>query len=311
MLDRPGVIPLFRDQRWIAHVDQLEKLGVSRHAVWKDVHKGLLCRVVRGVVGVPQAWETFEGRALAVQLAVGQYGFLCTTTAGRLHGLRRMPELPIEYCIRETRRLEVPSWVRLVKTSWPDDEPRPARLDGLIVASPLRTLFGLAARFTQHRFERAAEDAWHLGLVDPQDAAPYLARIRRQGLAGVARFEAWLDKAGAQRRPATTGLEQLLLELCERAGLPDPVRQHPIVLRSGETVHLDLAWPEILLAVEPGHSWWHGGDLRQRADQSRDRACLEVGWQVIRYDESVWEHQDETVRELRALHRRRIAQLGA
>jgi hypothetical protein len=310
VLHRPNVISLFRDQRWVAHVSQLAELGVSRQAVSKAVGEGLVCRVLRGIVGVPVAWDTFEGRALAVQLAADQAGFLCGTTAARLHGLRRMPALPIEYSLHETHRLAAPAWVRLVKTSWPDEEVRPPRDDALIVASPLRMLFRLASQFNQHRFERAAEDAWHRELVDPASAAAYLARIRRKGLAGVARFETWLEKTTVISRPAATGLEQLLLAICDRASLPEPVRQHAVELRSGETVHLDIAWPDIRLAVEPGHSWWHGGDLAQRRDQTRDRACLEVGWQVIRYDESVCERKDDAVRELRELHRRRAADLG-
>ena len=46
------------------------------------------------------------------------------------------------------------------------------------------------------------------------------------------------------------------------AGLPEPIRQHPLLLLTGELIHLDIAWPEVRLAVEPGHSWWHGGDTR-------------------------------------------------
>ena len=34
---------------------------------------------------------------------------------------------------------------------------------------PLRMLFRLAKVFNDHRFERAAEDCWHLGLVTPDD----------------------------------------------------------------------------------------------------------------------------------------------
>ena len=74
--------------------------------------------------------------------------------------------------------------------------------------------------------------------------------------------------------------------MIEQVGLPTPVRQLPLTLPSGELIRLDLAWPDIRLAVEPGHSWWHGGDLRQRADQARDRACAVLGWHVHRYDET-------------------------
>ena len=43
--------------------------------------------------------------------------------------------------------------------------------DGLRLASPLRTLFTLAIDFNAYRFDRAAEDLWHLRLVTPDEAA--------------------------------------------------------------------------------------------------------------------------------------------
>jgi hypothetical protein len=110
--------------------------------------------------------------------------------------------------------------------------------------------------------------------------------IRRRGRSGVACFETWLENTAARQRPSQSGLELDFVDLIRRAGLPEPERQYALQLRGGITIHLDLAWPEACLAVEPGHSWWHGGNLRQRADQARDRDCDEVGWRVIRYDES-------------------------
>jgi hypothetical protein len=267
--------------------------------------------VHRGVIGVAGLTTSFESRAMAAQIAVGPTGFLSGPTAGRLYGLRSMPSNPIEVTVPETRSLKPRLGVTIVRTSWDDDEVMPRRADGLVIASPLRTLFGLAGSFNQFRFERAAEDLWHRNLVDPAAAAEYLARIRRRGRTGVARLETWLEKTEAQQRPATTGLEQLLAGMAERAGLPTPVRQHPLTLADGVTIHLDLAWPEIRFALEPGHSWWHGGDRRQDADQTRDRACAEVGWQVMRFDESVWDRQSEEVGRLRrAYHRRRRDLLG-
>ena len=161
------------------------------------------------------------------------------------------------------------------------------RSDGLRIASPLRTLFRLAAVFNDHRFQRAAEDAWHLQLVTPEAAADYLAAVRRSGRTGVIRFEHWLERMSFQSKPSQSGLEQDVIDAIVRAGLPDPVRQLPLILPSGELIHVDVAWPDVRLGVEPGDSWWHGGDLRQRADQARDRACDEIGWRIVRADESV------------------------
>ena len=140
-------------------------------------------------------------------------------------------------------------------------------------------------QFNQFRFERAAEDVWHHGLVSPEQAWDYLQAVRRSGRSGVCRMETWLEKAALRPRPAQSGLELALLSIIEQAGLPEPQRQYPLRLPWGELIHLDLAWPALKLAVEPGHSWWHGGDLRQRHDQARDRACGAMGWLVVRFDE--------------------------
>jgi hypothetical protein len=301
---------LFVKQHWVAGTAQLSALGISPEAVRRARRCELVEAVLPGVVGLSNACASFESRAMAVQLAAKGAGFLSGTTAGRLYGLRDMPRRRIEYTMPIDRRIVGSPWVRLVRTSWGDDEPTPERDDALIVSSPLRMLFDLAARSNQHRFERAAEDAWHRGLIRPDEAAQYLTRVRRRGRTGVSRMSAWLDKTGAGARPSQSSLELDLVDMIEQAGLPPCVRQHPLTLPSGETVHLDLAWPDLRLALEPGHSWWHGGDLRTRADQDRDRACGEIGWMVVRFDESLRERRQAIVRQLRSLYAERCRQLS-
>ncbi len=181
--------------------------------------------------------------------------------------------------------------------------------DGLMVVHPVRMLFGLAAAFNQYRFERAAEDAWHLGLVTPELADDYLERHRCRGKDGVSTFEAWLERARTQRRPSQSELERTLLEALDRIGLPTPERQHPLALSSGDTIHLDIAWPDVRLAVEPGSSWWHGGDAGQRRDQRRDRACNEAGWMVVRFDDTMRSDAAAAARQVDRIHRRRTADL--
>jgi very-short-patch-repair endonuclease len=166
-------------------------------------------------------------------------------------------------------------------------------------------LWALAAAFNQYRFERAAEDAWHRQLITPTAAAAYLEAHRCRGKDGVKRLETWLDSALGRNRASQSDLERTLLEAIDRCGLPEPIRQHPLTLPGGETIHFDIAWPDIRLAVEPGDSWWHGGDLGQRRDQARDRTCLEAGWQVVRFDESMRANPDAAAAQVRRIHRRR------
>lgn len=284
-MDRPQVLHLFGRQYGVASVEQLITIGMSASTIARARRRGALITVLPGVVSLAGFPSTFESRAMALVRWRGDC-FLSGTTAAALYGLRSMPRTRLELTVPEACRRRVPSWARLVRTSWSDEVDVVLRPDGLRIASPLRMLFGLAGQFNEHRFERAAEDAWHLGLVAPTDAASYLATVRRSGRGGVVRFEQWLIKTGDRARPSQSGLELDFVDLIRRTGLPEPTRQHPLVLMSGETVHVDLAWPEARLGVEPGHSWWHGGDLRMRVDMARDRACDEIGWRIVRYDET-------------------------
>ena len=242
--------------------------------------------VTPNVLRLASSSETFQLRCMALQIHLDGDGFLGEMTAGRLYGLRSMPAAPIRATVPEAVRRQVPPWAHVSRSSWFDELDRDRRPDGLVVATPLRMLFGLAAALHPHRFARAAEDTWNLGLITPGDAADYLERHRCRGKNGVAVLEAWLEGVAGQSKPAQSGFEQLVIECLQRVGLPTPVRQHRVHLPNGETIHLDIAWPEIRLAVEPGHSRWHAGALRQRQEQARDRACSEQGWHIVRFDES-------------------------
>ena len=294
-------------QFWVADVGQLVAAGLSPRTIARARRAGVLVAVLPGVVRLAGAPETFRSQAMALQLHAGEPSFLSGPTAGRLLGLRGMPRNPIQITVPESRRMVLPPWARQVRTSWIDPElDIVERPDGLRVAAPLRMLFGLAGQFSQRFLERAAEDAWHRGLVRPDDAAVYLAAVRRSGRGGVARFEAWLERVEASRRPSQSGFELDVLDAIREAGLPEPARQHELALPTGEIVHLDLAWPEIRLGVEPGHSWWHGGDLGQRRDQARDRACDAVGWRIVRFDEQDQRDLPAVGRELAAIYRARL-----
>ena len=290
----------------VANRQLTDDLQMSTSGIHRTKASGLLVPVTSKVMRIASSRESFLMRCKALQLHTEAEGFLSGPTAGRLRGLRAMPTRSIHYTVPEEAHLGFPTWVSLHRTRWfsaaDDREPLD---DGLLVAVPERMLFALGAEFNQHRFERSAEDAWHLGLTSPAEMAVYLERHRCQGKDGVSRVERWLEHALAQYRPAQSGLERELIQSLAGAGLPTPARQHPLVLQSGETIHLDIAWPAIRLAVEPGASWWHGGDDGQRRDQTRDRACGELGWLVIRLDERLRDDIAATARQIRRIHQRR------
>src|SRR5262245_19594450 len=153
-MNRPDVMKLFAEQHWVAAVGQLSELGVSVSAIHRARQRGVVVSPTRGVVAVAGVKLSFKGRALAAQLALAHEAFVSGPSAGVIHGLRKMPRKRIEITLKEARRLQPPKWCRVVRTSWIVEERDVIVYDdGLRVASPLRTLFGLAAEFNQHRFE--------------------------------------------------------------------------------------------------------------------------------------------------------------
>ena len=309
MIDQPRLLELLGRQSGVATTRQLLDLGVSRTTISRAVAENVLLRVTASVVRLAGYELTFEARAMAAWLHCGPRSFLSATTAGAIHGLRYMPRSRTQVVVLGRTQVDVPLWLSVSRTTWMlagDVIEHPA---GYRIASPLRLLHQLAAQFRSHphRFDRAAEDAWHLGLVGPAAAADYLEQMRRQGRTGVAMLESWLERAGQRPRPAQSGLEMDALAAVRRAGLPDPVRQYPLRLADGTVIHLDLAWPELRLGVEPGHSWFHGGDLGQRSDQARSRRAAEVGWYLAQFDESMREDLTAAGQQIRRLHHARRA----
>lgn len=309
MIDVPTLETMARQHGVVSRRQLLSELGWSKSKFGRYRSAGVFVDVAPGVVRLASDRPTFESLCMATQLAADGIGFVSSWSAGRLAGLRRMPRLPVHYTGPTRLQLRFPEWVETHRSRWYDESDVVIRADGLRVATPLRALFGMAAAFNQFRFERAAEDAWHLGLLDPASAADYLERHRCRGKDGVSTMERWLERCDGLHRPAHSGLEQELLAALDRVGLPSPLRQHPLRLANGESIHFDLAWPDVRLAVEPGHSWWHGGDLRQRLDQDRDRGCSELGWLVVRFDETMLRDLDEAARQIRRIHVRRSADL--
>lgn len=299
-MNDPRLLDLFANQFGVASIGQLRECGVPTRTISRATHDGVVHHVLPRVIVLNGYQLTFEARAMAALLHAGPTAFLDGRSAAAVHGIRSMPRSIIEVTLSARRNLVIPGWMRLTRDprALPDEIVRHAC--GLRVVEPRRMLLALAATETSRRFEAAAEDAWHLGLVTPSAMSDYVATMRRRP--GVDLVDRWLATATHQTRASQSGLEMDVLVAIRQAGLPEPVRQCPLTLPDGHIVHLDLAWPDRRLAVEPGHSWWHGGNERMAADYARDRACGELGWHVVRFDESMRRDLVGTGRQIKRIY---------
>ena len=304
-MDHPGLLELLQRQHGVASNRQLADLGMSGATIWRARRDGILLPLTNHVVRAADHPDTFDARAMAANLQFAD-GHLTGTTAGVLYGLRSMPRGRIEVALPERVRMRCPTWIatRVDRHIGPHDVV--LREDGLAVATPHRMLLELAAAFNDHRFERAAEDAWYLKLRHTESCATFLPSRPSTSRARSGPLRTMGSSRGTRERPTQSNFERDLLRTIRLVGLPEPECQYALTLANGEVIHLDLAWPDIRLAVEPGHSHWHRGVLKTRADMARDRACSELGWQVLRYDEAAQTDLAAVGRELQRIHRARV-----
>ena len=276
---------------------QLVADGIGVNAVRRLVERGVLVRCHSGVYRVTTSPDTFEARCVAACLA-DDSAVVTGPAAARLWDFRHVfrPAEPI--VLVEHDRSPISRGVVLRRTNVLDAQDWSRRKDGIRVANPARTWFDCARDLTDARFEMLTE--W---VIDQHCGVPTLwhvmRRMNHRGRPGLARAKRVLSQRPTWQRPAGSGLELRVLKALEQAGVRGLVRQHPIRLSDGVTIHPDGALPDIRWAVEIDHVTWHGGRLDAQRDKGRDRKLRRIGWQVDRVtDIELKEHFDATIREL-------------
>ena len=96
--------------------------------------------------------------------------------------------------------------------------------------------------------------------------------------------------------PRETSLRLLL----RRGGLPEPLVQCPVVLRSRQVARLDLGWPSLRAGCEYDGAV-HSQPGQARLDLRRHNLLREAGWSVLQVDASQLRRPDEVIRQVRAL----------
>lgn len=213
-------------------------------------------------------------RAQAAWLWSGRRGVVGGLAASALHGSKWVDDdVPIELVLPNARA------PRGIRTH--DDELRPGEsqtLGGLWVTSPARTAFDVGRRLPGGRAV-AALDA--LGNATGLTAAAVTAVAdQHPGMRNVRKLKSALTfyDAGAQS-PRETWLRLLAIE----GGYPRPRTQLPIHCGGPRPrYYLDMAWPEMLIALEYDGAHHHRDSAQIRYDIERSEKLMELGWIVIR-----------------------------
>jgi very-short-patch-repair endonuclease len=142
-------------------------------------------------------------------------------------------------------------------------------------------LLDVAAVASSDLVEEALDDALRRKLVSLSRLRWRLSEIGRSGRPGVALLRSLVDARTSTTAVPQSVFETRLLRVLKDAGLPEPVVQHEIRDRGRLVGVVDLAFPEIRLAIEAEGYRWHAGRLRFERDLARRNSLTALGWRVI------------------------------
>jgi very-short-patch-repair endonuclease len=261
---------LARRQHGVVARRQLVELGLGRHYIGRQIERGRLHVLHRGVYAVGHRALTRDGSRMAAVLAAGDGAVLRRRSAAALWGIREGDPARIEVAAATERRRP---GIVVHRTVLPDDETTTHR--GIPVTTPARTLLDLAAILDDHGLARACERAESLRLGSPTSLRDLVDR--HPGRPGTPKIRKLLGAGRIVDIATRSDLERRFLSLLDANGLPRP----RVNERLG-AFEPDFAWPAQRLIVETDGFATHGTRDAFERDRARDRALLAAGWRVAR-----------------------------
>ncbi|MGH9271381.1 MAG: type IV toxin-antitoxin system AbiEi family antitoxin domain-containing protein [Ilumatobacteraceae bacterium] len=302
-------------QHWLAAhhgvitTANLHRCGVGRKAIRTLADAGVLRRVADGVFVITSTPPSLEQRC-AVLCAAHPAGFVTGPTAGMFEGLRRMPlSAALHFSIRHGVHLPGVAGVRFRQTTKLDPSDRRRRTDGIVVASPARLAFDLAADLGVLDHLSAVEQLLHERRVTAEQLLLIGRRLVHPGRPGSAVFACTMERLDGTP-VVESHPERLVADALERRGVSVERQVRVLDLPGGRTARIDLAvsaahWG-VEVDVHPEHRSFEGF----AKDASRTRALHLVGWQVEQVSEADLDDVERLADELVRLYRRRLLELG-
>jgi very-short-patch-repair endonuclease len=257
-------------QHGVVDRGQLRALGFTDEAIARLIRAGRLHRLYPGVYAVGHTVLTQKGRLLAAVLAGGPGAVLSHHSAAYLWALRVWSGARIHVTIPAAGGRRPTNDLAIHRTRRPIES---TTLDGIAVTTPMRTLADLADTLPQRHLEKALEQAHALRLLD----VAAIDALHAPGRRGPRRLQQLVRHHHAEHTRTRSELEDALLALCDRSGIPRP-RTNVVI----EGYEADFAWPGQRLIVE-ADSWRHHSSRASfERDRRRDAHHAAHGWRVVR-----------------------------
>ncbi len=266
-------------------LEQLIASGKSHSAVMRMVTNGRLKRILSRVYAVAGSGASDERNLWAAHLYFGDSSALSHVTSAWNWGFDGFSPRPIHVSTMNKRNssgLTLPDGTTIIVhrvDRYLASEI--VKVKGLQTTSVRRTVLELCG-CKHRRAPRVVDAALRKELTTVGDLWLYLEQEWMRGRRGVRIMRDLLVERTPGRVPSDSELELDLRDLIDAEGLPPPHHQFPVELPF-DTVHIDIAYPEAMLAIECDSSTWHLDAESANRDKERDIELQALGWTVYRF----------------------------
>jgi REase_MTES_1575/Transcriptional regulator, AbiEi antitoxin len=267
-------------QYGLVELGQLTAAGVRRHHVDRRLRTGSLERVRPGVFAVAGTPRSFEQAVLAAVLAAGTHAVASHTTAAVLWNL---PLVEHEVLELTTSR---PHWARMPGVR----AHRTVAFLGcehtvhqrIPMTSVARTLVDLSGWFSVAQLGRMTDRALRKGTLRLNDLRKCVAGLSPARGRHPTRIERVLRRRLAGYEPGDSDLEMRFARAIVAGGLPEPVQQYRVII-GHRRYRIDLAYPELRIAIEIDGWEYHRTRTAFDKDRARANDLVVAGWHVLRF----------------------------
>jgi hypothetical protein len=280
-------------QHGLITTQQARDAGITRRQIqWRE-ESGRWLRLHPGVFAIAGTPATWERRVLAAVLFGGAGTVASHFTAAALH---RFPDVPgdvVEITVppgRQPRR-----GVRVHRPApLPDYERR--TIAAIPVTSYARTLVDCSGQLSLGQLARALDAGLVRHDVTLWSLERTLSALKQAPGRQPSKLWTLLGERGAETELAESRPEMRIARLIVAAGFPVPVQQHWVRI-GNDRFRLDLAYPDVNVAIEYDGWATHRSRSAFDADRRRDRLLQLAGWTVIRFTSRT--SDDEVIASLR------------
>jgi hypothetical protein len=252
-----------------------------------------------GVYLTGSAPPTWLQRQLAACLAMGPEAVASHRAAAALWRLDGAYESVVELTVA-LDRCPKPRQALLHRTKrWAPIDRTHHRL--VPVTSINRTLLDYGAVAPRLLVERAMEDAFNRRLTTEGALRRRLAQVGGPGCRGTGRLR-WVLDHRLKGKPARSGFEVIVRDVLRQFGFDERLwRNYEVVVEGRVVAEIDLAEPDLLVAIEADGARWHATRRAHQRDVERQEMLEALGWTFVRgtWDEII-HHPELFVARVRA-----------